>query len=129
MQKMIQALLFLRPMTWCSGDMGTRCRFSCWPCDSGSVALPVSLRIKETVMNLYVQESVAVAGLKEQIELAEKAVIPPCMHSFCTQCIVQWLDLNRSCPLCKVSASQLLKYIGKSGVRAALWMLGHLRPQ
>lgn len=42
------------------------------------------------------------AGLVDVIELADKAVVTPCMHEFCEPCISRWLGHHkRLCPLCK----------------------------
>eukprot|EP00300_Choanocystis_sp_HF-7_P006979 c15018_g1_i1.p1 GENE.c15018_g1_i1~~c15018_g1_i1.p1 ORF type:complete len:268 (-),score=34.86 c15018_g1_i1:58-861(-) len=34
--------------------------------------------------------------------------IHPCFHTFCFSCIVRWLGIRQSCPLCKQSAVYLL---------------------
>lgn len=39
------------------------------------------------------------AGL-EVYGAEDKAEVRPCHHTFCSSCILQWLELQRRCPLC-----------------------------
>lgn len=41
------------------------------------------------------------AGLADLPDTQEHAVIDTCLHTFCLPCLSAWLDIKRSCPLCK----------------------------
>ncbi|GAB4818020.1 hypothetical protein N2152v2_005066 [Parachlorella kessleri] len=53
--------------------------------------------------------------LLDVVHLEEKAVLLPCMHAYHHDCISQWLDRKRLCPLCKARVTAVLHDIQSSG--------------
>jgi hypothetical protein len=43
----------------------------------------------------------------ESIDLANKAVVKPCNHDFCFECIQSWVENSNTCPLCKTDITEL----------------------
>ncbi|EJU00153.1 hypothetical protein DACRYDRAFT_109569 [Dacryopinax primogenitus] len=44
------------------------------------------------------------AVCKDDFEVGQKTVALPCTHSFHDECILPWLELNGTCPVCRTSA-------------------------
>jgi hypothetical protein len=45
--------------------------------------------------------------------LEDKAeATPPCLHTFCLQCILQWAQISNTCPLCKAKFNQIVSTDG-----------------
>ncbi|KAL6773650.1 hypothetical protein ACKKBG_A21985 [Auxenochlorella protothecoides x Auxenochlorella symbiontica] len=43
----------------------------------------------------------------------DKAEVRPCHHTFCSSCILQWLELQRRCPLCNQTITKVAsKFVG-----------------
>ncbi|EGD78993.1 hypothetical protein PTSG_01964 [Salpingoeca rosetta] len=43
--------------------------------------------------------------------LNDKALLDGCFHSFCFECIMSWLNVSRTCPLCKAPVSSVIHSI------------------
>lgn len=42
------------------------------------------------------------------VDLQSKAIVAECFHIFCLSCIHRWLELKRSCPMCKRRVTSVL---------------------
>ena len=62
----------------------------------------------KTVETVSDQEANVVSCVICLDSISERCIAKPCQHSYHYMCILQWLEVRKSCPLCNARVNELL---------------------
>ncbi|PWA52910.1 Zinc finger, RING/FYVE/PHD-type [Artemisia annua] len=69
--------------------------------DLGLVKPPAAKRVVENLVNVVMTSEDVCAVCKDEIGVGEMAKRLPCRHHYHKECIVPWLSIRNTCPVCR----------------------------